>query len=118
MCEVVTKLLLQFSPTPIIECTDPAGLTFEEQIYLVNKATIVIANHGTTGHTALFARSKTVLITLGRGPFKEAQILHTVTHIYPMHVNIDDNDWKRYLSSFLLRALNFDSLRGITTLRS
>jgi hypothetical protein len=74
-------------------------------------ATVIISIHGTVSYSAMFSKPKTVLITMGLGPYKESQILFAATHYYPMHVNTEDgtlfNHLRIYTFIFLFYFLYY-----------
>lgn len=85
MCEDIENMVhsrLQMEDIPII-CINPGDFSMEEEIELIQSATLIVAVHGTTSDLSLFARNGTVLISIGQEneQLKEGQTLLYATHI-------------------------------------
>jgi len=75
----------------IIQCFVPSDLSFEQEIFQVQRAKIIISVHGTISYMSLFAKDGTQQISIANPKeLKENQML-----LYATHVNLLYLTWDR-----------------------
>jgi hypothetical protein len=89
MCEDITTMVhkqLLMEDIPIM-CIDPGMFSAEDEIELMQSATLIVAVHGTVSLMSLFAKDGAVVISIGQEgePLKDGQTLPYATHIKALY---------------------------------
>jgi nucleoside-diphosphate-sugar epimerase len=95
MCEDVHVMLQQLHLANVVVVCNPSGsLGREAEISLINRAALIIAEHGTLSLLAAFYGSDgTVLITVGSNEaIKNAETLPFALHLYVLYTTIERMD--------------------------
>lgn len=102
-------------PTIPVRCLDPVQLDVRAQAQICRESTLVLAEHGTVGYTALNGHDGLVLLSIARrSNVKDMQIFLYITHIDTYYMAYEDKDvnFEGMLRFCLARAANNF---GITT---
>jgi hypothetical protein len=108
LCDLVTKakeslLTPEYKKKYRVECFIPSDLQFEDEIYQVQRAKVLISVHGTISYMSLFSRDGTQQISVASPKeLKENQMLLYATHFHTHYLTWDKLD---QLSGVLEHAL-------------
>jgi hypothetical protein len=87
-----------------VECFIPSDLSFEEEIYQVQRAKVIISVHGTITYMALFSKDGTQQISVASPKeLKENQMLLYGTHFHTLYLTWDKLE---QLAGLLEHSLN------------
>jgi len=95
LCNMVQEQIAAISPQPEVICiSNIASMSFQSQLELALKATLVITEHGTTSYFVLFLRTGAVAIVLSplqdEDGMKDGQILLHLTHLRVFYLRPTD----------------------------
>jgi hypothetical protein len=106
LCEDVERVTKEIDASVEIYCVDPLTISVVEQIAEARKSTVVIAEHGTTSYSILFAHDGAVLLSIGSTEsLKESQVMLFATHFETIYLARENYIWlKDYVKQALKKA--------------
>lgn len=106
ICDTVKRILSSDQRVRFraeVRCELPAHRPLKEQVEAAQWATVIVAEHGTVSHAALFSRDGTSLVSIGgKDLLKEPQILLFSTHFSTFYAVRED---QRTIADALMAAM-------------
>lgn len=86
-----------------VYCIDPLTISVAEQIAKVRKSSVIVAEHGTSSYSILFADDGAVLLSIGSVSLvKEPQVLLFSSHFQSIFLPIEKYELLKNYVSFAL----------------
>jgi hypothetical protein len=114
MCDDVTAIVrneMRLLDIPIQCLTHDSSRSVEDEIFLMQQATFVIAEHGTISFIPLYAQDGAVLMSVGtKDKLKDGQTLLYATHLHVMYAAVEERETMAAVIRLGLAraAMNFD----------
>ena len=109
--ETMVYTQLHLDEIPVL-CVNPGDFALEDELELIQSATLLVAVHGTVSLLSLFARDGAILIAIGeeKETFKDGQTLLYATHIQTYFTTVERMDSLPSLIRYglFLAASNFE----------
>jgi hypothetical protein len=96
MCDDVTAIVrneMRLLDIPIQCLTHDSSRSVKDEIFLMQQATFVIAEHGTISFIPLYAQDGAVLMSVGtKDKLKDGQTLLYATHLHVMYAAVEERE--------------------------